>query len=469
MERGKLILLVGGIGLLAFALIVGAALILRRPRPDRPQVKEAARPREIVFPKEPVTLTVWHLFDDIKVFEQAQRSYQQAHKNVTIHFERKDPRTYEDELIEALAAKRGPDIFLLRHNALPRHLDKLAPAPAAIFTPEIIKKEFVPVVSEEVVFAERVFGLPLYLDSLALYWNRRLFQKEQLFEPPDDWHEVVEVAKKLTKRDGAGRISQAGIALGRADNVARSFEILSALMIQNGSRMVTADRRSASFHLPLRRPTGEDYYPGVHALEFYTAFARPDKETFSWPADFPESTRAFLEGKLGMLIHFSFFQQVIQQEAPNLPFAIAPLPQIRGSRTRVDLAFTWYEVVSKQSAYPEVAWDFLRFLSSQEGLSFYSSFTQRPSPRRASAERAAQLLGQGTGGGQIFQAQALTATSWFVRDPREVEEVFRQMIEAVVEGRQTAAQAAETAAASTTNILGREPPLVEPPAETFEQ
>src|SRR3989338_8621420 len=62
--------------------------------------------------KQPeLTLTVWGV-DDRGDFREFFGSYEAFRKNIHLNYEQLNPDTYEKQLIDALAAGRGPDIAM---------------------------------------------------------------------------------------------------------------------------------------------------------------------------------------------------------------------------------------------------------------------------------------------------------------------------------------------------------------------
>src|SRR5438094_457229 len=54
---------------------------------------------------------------------------------------------------------------------------------------------------------------PALLDSTALYWNRRMFREAGLDpdRPPRTRAELIAAARRLTRRDSAGRLARLGL------------------------------------------------------------------------------------------------------------------------------------------------------------------------------------------------------------------------------------------------------------------
>jgi ABC-type glycerol-3-phosphate transport system substrate-binding protein len=80
-------------------------------------------------------LNVWGVFDDeIAIQSTLISGFMSQHPNVTITYKQMDPRTYEAELVNALAAGTGPDVFYVQNTWLPKHANKLSPRDPKLFT-----------------------------------------------------------------------------------------------------------------------------------------------------------------------------------------------------------------------------------------------------------------------------------------------------------------------------------------------
>jgi ABC-type glycerol-3-phosphate transport system substrate-binding protein len=90
-----------------------------------------------------------------------------------------------------------------------------------------------------------------------------------------------------------------------------------------------------------------------------------------WDNTLPNSTTYFLNGQLAM--YFGLYKDAynIKRQNGNLHFSVNPVPQLPSDQSTipsVSYANYWVNGVSNKSNNKEVAWDFLKFMSSQESL-----------------------------------------------------------------------------------------------------
>lgn len=408
---------------------------------------------------ENVELNIWRVFDDDDAFEQIINNYRAIHPNVTINYTKLRFDEYEDELIRAFAENRGPDILSLHNTWLPEYQVLLEPMPDSISltyqeTQGTLRKEttvvsrteptmsmrelestFVEQVARDVVLdyqvdpdvspVEKIYGLPLAMDSLALFYNKDLFNSAGIATPPQSWSQFQDAVISLTTYDSSGNVDQSGAALGTSSNVERASDIISLLMMQNGTQM-TDDRNKITFN-SIPSTAGEGVYPGFDAVSFYTDFANPTKEVYSWNNTFDSSFESFTSGETAMFLGYSYHIPLIQTASPKLNFGIAPVPQISGSR-EVNFANYWIESVASSSDYPEWAWDFILFETGEDQVVSFLETAEKPTALRnlISSQLNDWYLG-------AFAEQTLTAQSWYHGyDSGVMEDIFEDLIDTVL-------------------------------------
>lgn len=390
-----------------------------------------------------VRLSVWGVLDDADAYAEIFSAFERE-TGVSVEFTRKDIATYENELINALAAGRGPDVFMVNNAWLGEHSNKLVPAPARVITPARVREIYPDVVADDFVFDGRVWALPLSVDTLALFYNRALFDRAGIPLPPATWRELTDAVPKLTRFGRRGALERSAVAMGTGLNTNHAADILSALMLQAGTPIVDNQTLEAVFH---RAEWAEPRSAGETALEFYLQFANPATLVYTWNAARPDSMDAFAEGTLAMMFSYASHIPEILEKGPRVDFVVAPLPQHVGIVDRVDFANYWAFGVSIHSLNRFEAWQLIAFMTSKDQAAAYFEATGRPPARRDLIRLA---LNQPTAG--VFARQALTAKSWFQPDAEEAESIFTAMIESARK-REVAAQVAVSRAASRINLL----------------
>lgn len=393
------------------------------------------------------TITWWGLWEDASTVQPLIDAYQQAHQGVKITYVAQSQQDYRERLTTALAKGNGPDIYTFHNSWVPMFKNDLDVLPASVMNAADYAKNFYPIASSDLTSGSGIVGIPLMYDALSLYINQDIFDKAGK-TPPTTWDDLRVVARQLTVKDDQGVITQAGVALGRTENVDHWPEILGLLMLQNG--------------VDLSNPTGPN---AEGALTFYTLFSTSDGV---WDATLPSSTQAFASGKLAMYFGPSWRAFEIQQANPNLKFRTVPVPQLpKDTPNQPDITYAtyWAQGVSSRSPNKARAWDFLKFLSTGDSLqklftaqSKIRSFGEPyPRPDMASLLSDHPILGSIIG-------QAPGAQSWYL-DSRtfdgptginsQMANYFGDAVNAVAGGNVTVTQALQTAAAGVQQVLAQ--------------
>lgn len=215
--------------------------------------------------------------------------------------------------------------------------------------------------------------------------------------------------------------------------------------------MVSADRQEALFNQAIAKATGEPVKPGELALDFYTSFASPTKETYTWNNSLPQDFDHFMNGGVPLLVDYSYRTRDLVQKRPTFPFASAPLPQITGTERPATLATAQMIGVPTVSKNASAAWDFINFITNEQNSLAYARAAGRPPARIKLADP--KLFDQSL---QPFVAQLPYAKTWYRNDLIKTNKVFTSAIDAVLAG-QPVPDVATRLTKQTTHILRNEP------------
>lgn len=306
----------------------------------------------------PVTLTYWGMWESDQVIKPLIDTYQTAHPNVHIDYKYQSPREYRERLQNALSSGSGPDIFKIHSSWVPMFKQDLSPLPPSVYSASQFESTFYPTAKSDLRLGNNYVAVPLEFDGLGMYVNEDLLAKSGKIVP-QNWVELRQTAIDLSVCDSpdgkcvaGSRVLVSGAALGTADNVDHWQDILAVLMLQN--------------NVNLNNPSGQT---AQDVLEYYTIFNRSDH---IWDSTLPNSTTAFASGKVAIMFAPSWRVFDILAANPNLKFNVYPLPQApldpsRGEKP-ITYASYWAEAVNKKSANAAAAWDFVKYLSSQDSL-----------------------------------------------------------------------------------------------------
>lgn len=446
------------------------------------------------------TLYWWRVIGDAseETYKQIAKNYS-YNSGVNVEIISKRPETYEQEVLAALAAhqsvENAPDIISIPSEDLPRFVPQLAPAPNDLFdiglaknkqtgvsATEYVKDKFEPIVAKTTILNNaageaKLYGLPITVDSLALYINQTMLyeiasdiqtsskyskdkSKEEITEitkkiqsAPKTWAELAEIVPYLTVKDGQ-KITRSAIAMGTSKNVERSYDILSTIMMQNGTQLTDSSLNAATLNQSQAGATSSTN-PGEEALKFYLRFSNPEDPLYTWNSQMPNSVDAFLQGQVAMIPHYASLYVHLINEAPSLKrsIAVAPMPQISSAESVT--GFQNQKVAGRLNVFcapsakgdPDrqaAAWQFIRYLTSKEGSQTYISATKMPS--------AIKELNKAKF--NVFDEQKAIADTWYKgHKAMQIDQIFITMIDDAYTGKKSVLDSLNTASASATVIL----------------
>lgn len=393
------------------------------------------------------TVVWWGLWEGKEVIQPLIDEYTATHPNIKIQYVQQSKEDYRERLTNSLAKGTeagAPDIFAFHNSWVPMFKSDLDVVPTSVFSPTEFGQTFYPVAVNDLRLGNSFAGIPFEFDGLALFVNQDIFQTYGKVAPKT-WDELRQTALDLTIRDQSGAIKQAGVALGRTENVDHWQEILALMMLQNGVKLADpTDKRAQD------------------ALQYFSVFSSTDRV---WDNTLPPSTIAFAGGKVAMYFGPSWRIFEIKQMNQNLKFNVLPVPQLPKTdpnEKNVTYASYWVNGVSTRSPNKEAAWEFMKFLSTKDA---YQKLYTNESHIRQYGEAypridMASLLATDPVM-SAFVAQAPDAQSWYLQSRTfdgptginsQVGKYFEDAVNAVNLG--TAVdKALTTAAAGITQIL----------------
>lgn len=292
-----------------------------------------------------VTLTYWGLWENDSVITSVLSDFETKNPKIKVSYSKQSPKQYRERLQAAIDRGEGPDIYRYHSTWIPMLVKYLAPVPKTVMTPAEFSSTYYKVTNRDLIAGQTIFGMPLMIEGLGLYYNEDLFTAAGL-TPPTTWEEVLTIVPKLTVKNDT-TITTSAIALGTTNNIENFSDIIATMMMQNGAN--------------LTNPVGKE---AEETLIFYKKFSNPADPVYTWNDTLDNSYYAFANGKVAMILAPSWRAFDIKQINPNLRFKIVPIPQLPGNT--VTWASYWVEGVSSKSKNPQAAWTFLKYLTSRD-------------------------------------------------------------------------------------------------------
>lgn len=388
-------------------------------------------------------LNVWGVVDENYLYDTFA-AYNDTRRNITINYTQIDSKNYESILINALAAGTGPDVFMFHSSWLPKHADKITPAPDTL-TLEQFRGLFPTVTEQDFAPDKVIYALPLYIDTLALYYNEDIFDSAAIAVPPRDWLEFQNIIPKLRQISPQGQLVRSAAAIGGSNaTTPYASDVLSLLMLQSGTQMTDSIFSRATF-----AESVNGFYTGLDALQFYTKFTNTKDIYYAWDESLGSATDAFAQGKTAMLFGYRDTEKLIKEKSPLLRFKATAMPQPNTTDPAVNYADYWGLAVSAKSQWPTWGWDLIQELTANEtNAEAFLHVSGLPPALRSLIQKYSADPDLG-----VFARQTLTARSWPQIDHQAIAQIFSQMISAVTHQQLDAREAINQAENEVTSLM----------------
>jgi multiple sugar transport system substrate-binding protein len=272
-----------------------------------------------------------------------------AHPDIDVVYE-PVPGQYYPKILAMLVANTAPDVFYLDIAYFKPFLTKniVRPLDDFLATSATRYDDFIPALRDAFTHDGRVYGIAKDFNTLALFYNRDLFDRANLSYPDSTWdlERLREVSRRLTRDEG--RRIQSGFVLTHDDidrylPVARMFG--ATLFDPTGKCVIdSAEARTAmDYYAGLKLVDGSAIYPAeVGATRAYDAFGR---------------------GLAAMVFEGSWLIPYLRDSFPDVKYGVSELP--RGPAGRSNFLFTVAYVIPRSSKQPQAAWKLIEFLTSE--------------------------------------------------------------------------------------------------------
>jgi multiple sugar transport system substrate-binding protein len=368
-----------------------------------------------------LNVTIWGT-DAPKAFNDIISSYAGpgSGSSATIKYTQIPLANYYEELLSAIAAGTGPDIFEIGNRDLAQWKSVLTPIPAAdatTFSLVTLQNDFPTVVGQDFVSGGQIYALPLSIDTLAMIYNKDLVDSAGIATLPATWTDFDNDVSKLRAINSTGQLTQAAAALGGSQaSIANAPDIVFLMMLQNGTQMTSNNGSTVSFTgLSINANSGSSGNsgipagsPGLSAFNFYLSFANSASQYYTWSDSMGNAEDSFEQGKTAIIFDYSSALADIKAKSPFLNYAVAPMLQPAGATGAVNYAKYSGLAVNRNSASAAAAWSFIISLTtSPADESIYTTdMASPPALRTAIAADAIDPVMS------VFATQALSARSW---------------------------------------------------------
>lgn len=291
----------------------------------------------------PVTITFQEQFTDAETaaFTDLLKGFEKEHPDIKVKLIRDNDSSYYDKLTTQVTAGKGPDVVRVEPPRASQFIGAgwALPLGDAGGSPD----EYFPASLEAVTKDGELYGVPVDVSALALFYRTDLFEAAGIDNPPATWEEFKATAETLSTGGAHG----VGLFGGWG-----GFEFYPWLW-QAGAEVMNEDQTEAVFNSS----------DAVRALELWV-----DLQNSSMPSGMATATEddlkgPFVSGQLAMLTSGPWMIPGLADAGIDGQWAVAPLPADTDAATvlgGLDM------LVLKNTKHPEEAKRFVEWLMQDD-------------------------------------------------------------------------------------------------------
>ena len=319
------------------------ALVILSGCPPPPQ---QAAPRDPVAPstgaKTRIKFLAMEYDTNTKPFmDRLRDEFNRENPDIELSIEVVDWNTGKDKLSTQLAAQAPPDLVNIATIWLPEFVDLDVVEPLDAHVTDEFRARFIPLTLRGAQYEGKLYGLPIAVSARALYYNKGLLGAAGE-QAPATWDELVRVAGKVHRP--AEGVAGFGVQGAKVETDIYFYYFLWA----NGGEILSEDGARAVFNGP----------EGVAALQFMCDLVHKHKVSQANPTAYDREgmQEMFKGGKLAMMITGPWFWGMLDKQAPDLEYGIAPIP---ARKQQVTMAVTDNLILMKACRDKGAAWKFV--------------------------------------------------------------------------------------------------------------
>jgi len=273
------------------------------------------------------------------------------------------------KLITAVRSNTAPDVSWIHADYLEDLVaaDAIYPMSEFIDGPDGLSPadlaDIYPALLTYASYRGTLYSLPMEATNLGLLYNRDLFREAGLDpdRPPATWDELVAYSQRLTlDRNGDGRFERIGFAVpvspGTGPDGPWMVWQFTAFLMQAGGDIIDSGQTRVLYA----------HEPGRQALNLWKRlFDLQNQRQFS-----NEYQSTFVSQQAAMMLDGPWNLPNYPRLLRGIDWGIAPLPA--GPDGPATVVGGEYLAIFRQSAHPEAAWTFVKWVASPEIQAFWS-------------------------------------------------------------------------------------------------
>ncbi len=304
-----------------------------------------------IFAWSQTQVILWHSYrgDEKAALKEVVEAFNASHTDIQIKALGIPYDAFADKITAAIPRGKGPDIFIYAHDRIGGWAEAGIIDPISFFLEENTEEQFVEGSWEPMIYDGEVYGLPMSLKSIILFYNPNIIKT-----PPKTTDEMIAMAKAHTNAE-AGEY-------GLVYEIANFY--YHACWLQGFGGRVFDDNNQPVLNSP----------ENIRSFQFARDLYAKEKIV---PPEVSNVlvTTLFNEGKAGMVISGPWFRGEIN----DVPYEIALLPEISEvGKPAIPFMSTEGVMMSAKSKNKDAAYVAMEFLVQEKAATIMALKGKQP-------------------------------------------------------------------------------------------
>lgn len=302
-------------------------------------------------PSQFVIFSTWGTATEVESFQRVIEHYNATrHPLHRVRLSHGEQNQYTERLIVQAAARNMPDVIHLDRKDLPLFVHRALFEDLSSYMGRdsgFHITDYLPALLPGCRIGDRYYAIPHNFSTMVLYYNKDHFDAEGMPYPDSTWtwETLLKASQRLTKTDRKGNIVRYGCMM---------TLIIQTFIYQNGGRILNAALDSCV----VASPEAEG------AVQYIVDLSEKYRVSWSMLAQNLQWDDMFAGGRLSLIANGRWAAAWYMRSMPPGAVDVAPLP--RGTFRRGG-SVNHMMAISSQSTKKDEAWEFLKYLVSDEG------------------------------------------------------------------------------------------------------
>ena len=254
---------------------------------------------------------------------------------------------FYQKLATAFATQTGPDMFCISNAEILKYVEAGVAYDVTSYL-EPNRSDYMEGALEALTFDGKIMAFPGNMDIMALYCSKDAFSDAGL-DYPETWQQLIDATNALANADRYGIILQTDLQSGY-----QVFEFYPFLWM-NGGAVLNEDGTKSTI----------DSDAAARAFSFYKdIFAAPG--TCKKVENSNTDITPFATGRTAMQICGSWAVSWLQENYPDMEYAVVPYPVPEAGMTSSSIIGGWQYMVSANGSKPQQAAEYLNWLLNSD-------------------------------------------------------------------------------------------------------